>query len=49
MVGTTAALLEEFLPREDDSENYKEIIKYIKTKPKVIFYPNVVGILKPRT
>ena len=49
MVGTTAALLEEFLPREEDSENYKEIIKYIKTKPKVIFYPNVVGILKPRT
>ena len=49
MVGTTSALVEEFLPREEDSENYKEIIKYIKTKPKVIFYPNVVGILKPRT
>ena len=48
MVGTTTGLIEDFLPREEDSTNFKEIIKYIKTKPKVIFYPNVVGILKPR-
>ena len=48
MVGTTTRLIEEFLPKEDESIKYKEMKKYIETKPKVIFYPNVVGILKPR-
>ena len=48
MVGTTTKLIEDFLPREDESTKFKEIKKYIETKPKVIFYPNVVGILKPR-
>ena len=41
MVGTTTKLIEE-------STKFKEIKKYIETNPKVIFYPNVVGILKPR-
>ena len=48
MVGTTTKLIEDFLPREDESTKFKGIKKYIETKPKVIFYPNVVGILKPR-
>ena len=48
MVGTTTRLIEDFLPTEDNSTKFKEITKYIETKPKVIFYPNVVGILKPR-
>ena len=48
MVGTTTRLIEDFLPTKDDGIKFKEITKYIETKPKVIFYPNVVGILKPR-
>ena len=48
MVGTTTALIEDFLPREEDNKKIVEINKNIQNKPKIIFYPNVVGILSPK-
>ena len=48
MVGTTTALIEDFLPREEDNKKIVEINKNIENKPKIIFYPNVAGILSPK-
>jgi hypothetical protein len=48
MVGTTATFIEQFLPDEEFNKNLTLIRKKIQNKPKVIFKPNIIGILEPR-
>ena len=48
MVGTTATLIEQYLPDEEFNNNFKIIMKKIQNKPKVIFKPNIIGLLQSR-
>ena len=48
MVGTTATLIEKYLPDEEFNKNVKIIMKKIQKKPKVIFKPNIIGLLESR-
>ena len=48
MVGTTSSFIDSYLPDEHFNKNLIEIRKKISNKPKVIFKPNIIGLLEPR-
>ena len=48
MVGTTTALIEDFLPEKKIIKKLLRLIKILKINQKLFFYPNVAGILSPK-